>query len=525
MSTSQSVDNDEKQMQNAQADPFAYQREYRAKRSPETKRVLALIKRFTEWLMADGGLRATLLRDPGSARRLLAERRVDFDPQTVAPMWARGFTTTIPKVEPGQYPLLDQWIEWVRDILRFRDMLRNAGDPREFNPRFNAWRRRLIRRNDFEFGPRNRAITYPLFCYELSLGCSVGCWFCGFSAPRLTAVFKRTPENTRLWRGILETAVDLAGPRAARTGICYHATEPADNPDYIEFLLDYQRVNGILCQTTTAAATRRPDWTRRLVKLYEELDGIKPRFSILSLAMLRQVQSLFTADELLYVECLMQNPESMLFKACSGRAAQDERARWENEYRDRYSEKTMIARHENPVSSHNVKLPEDCGGTMACLSGFLVNLIEKTVRLISPCESSTRWPHGYRVHFEGRFDTLRDYRALLQRAIATHMPESMPDDTPLRFRRKLTYAEASRGFALASNHLKVTFTAGAAPYQPVGRLVAEGCWTARQILDRLLDKGEPALDVMAVLQDLCDKGLLEDEFDVLCPDSGAPAAT
>ena len=43
------------------------------------------------------------------------------------------------------------------------------------------------------------------------------------------------------------------------------------------------------------------------------------------------------------------------------------------------------------------------GGTIACVSGFLFNMVERNVRLISPCNASERWPLGYRIYDEGTF--------------------------------------------------------------------------------------------------------------------------
>ena len=69
-------------------------------------------------------------------------------------------------------------------------------------------------------------------------------------------------------------AAYLAGPArahaivgdAAGRGLCYYATEPLDNPDYECFLVDFHAEFGRVPQTTTAAATRDIERTRRLLR-------------------------------------------------------------------------------------------------------------------------------------------------------------------------------------------------------------------------------------------------------------------
>ncbi|MEW6368321.1 MAG: radical SAM family RiPP maturation amino acid epimerase [Acidobacteriota bacterium] len=492
-------------------DPFEFQRRCTESRTSEEKRKIARIKRLCEWLMADAEFRLALKQYPEKAASLAAERGLAVDPMSVAPLWADGFTTILPKKTTGQHPDLDLWVDWVLDIARFRDLLRLEGDPGEHNPRVHAWRRRQIFRNDMELGPRNRAITYPLFSYELTLGCSVRCWFCALSAPRLQGIFRYSPANGRLWRDVLETALRVVGPRAARTGVCYHATEPADNPDYFRFLDDYREVNGILCQTTTAAAMRNSEWTGRLLDMYERHDSVKSRFSILTLDTLRKVHQTFDPDRMLRIECLMHNRESMIFKAHSGRAAQSWNSRWENEYRARVAEKAGMERPEGTPEPGDVSVPKGMSGTIACIAGFLVNMVEKTVRLVSPCESSDRWPHGYRIHAEGRFETTADYGELIERFIDEHMPMSLPSGSPVSFRRGLHHEETQTGFKLASRNRKVSFSASEAPYRTAGRLIAEGKLNSARILDALVDAGEDYLVSATVLSDLFEKGVLEDE--------------
>ncbi|MBI5522789.1 MAG: radical SAM family RiPP maturation amino acid epimerase [Desulfarculus sp.] len=492
------------------ADPFEFHRWFTSARSQEQKRLIARIKRFLELVMADQEFRLALKEHPEQAAELTSRRGLEVDPHALEPLWRQGFTTIIPKADYKRWPQLGLWCQWVRDILKYRDLLFLAGDPGPGQPAFAKWRGRRAAANDFLLGPRNKAIVYPVFAYELSKGCSQGCWFCAFAAPRLEAVFRYDRANARLWNQILETGLEMMGLGAAQSGFCYWATEPSDNPDYLRFLEDFRRVNGMLCQTTTAAATRDPAWTRRMLALYDqEIRAVKPRFSVLSLKMLAEIHRLFSPDELLRVECIPQNPESILYKAKTGRAARDPQDRWRQEYRQRKNEQ----RGESLAGEASQPEPPleapDFGGTTACVSGYLVNMVERTVMLVSPCQASARWPLGYRVHAQGRFDNAADYRAFIARSIAEHMPPTLPSEEPARFNEDVAYLEGPPGPVLRSRVKAMGLEAAGPAYAPAAEMLAQGGLSPSQIMGRLMDQGQSPLEAAAVLGHFFDMGLLD----------------
>ena len=149
-------------------------------------------------------------------------------------------------------------------------------------------------------------ITHPILAFELSAGCTIGCWFCGVSADRFHGNFAYTAENARLWRAILDHCVDLFGT-GAQTGFCYWATDPTDNPDYPRFLADYHAATGNLPQTTTAAPLKNLAFTREILRLSDQHRCVINRFSILTLRILDAVHAAFSAEELMGVELVLQN--------------------------------------------------------------------------------------------------------------------------------------------------------------------------------------------------------------------------
>src|SRR6185295_5508555 len=104
----------------------------------------------------------------------------------------------------------------------------------------------------------------------------------------------------------------------------------------------------------------------------------------------------FTAEELAQVELVLHNRESLIsHKAVAGRAM---------ERRDRL-------RIQEP----------DPQPTIACVTGFLVNMVKRTIALITPARATPARPLGYDVFAERTFDGARAFRAALDEMIAIFM--------------------------------------------------------------------------------------------------------
>jgi radical SAM family RiPP maturation amino acid epimerase len=372
-----------------------------------------------------------------------------------------------------------------------RELYLRAGDCSEANARFHAWRQRQIRRAASELGAMAIEVTHPILAFELSAGCSIGCWFCGISAERFQGNFLYTDENADLWRSILGHSVELFG-MAAQTGFCYWATDPSDNPDYPKFIEDYFFITGSLPQTTTAAPLRNVEFTRNVLQLADRYRCLTNRFSILSLRIFDAVHQTFSAEELMGVELVLQNRESLAAKALAGRA------------RDRH-EKLLSAGKAGSMGTIEASQP-----TIACVSGFLVNMVNRTIQLVTPTRSGERWPLGYRIHGERRFATARDFRLAIESLIDAHMPKCVASSDVVSFRDDLAYAPNSDGFELNTAH--GGFALGGFPGAALlGDLIHQGNQTGGEIQRTLTSAGADFLVTASALQQLFDHGLLNED--------------
>ena len=459
---------------------------FRMNRDLSLAKQYAHIKRFFECYWGDPEFRDALKEQPEVGVDLARSRGIDLDPADLEPLWKNGCVQAEADVRDFS-PLTKIWF----DCKERRGQMLTLGHKCIHNsitqPRYKAWHARQIARGDWEMGPYNRGIGHAIIAFELSKGCSVGCWFCGVGSERLQSVFERTPENKALWRDILEVCKEEFGP-AAEAGFCYWATEPADNPHYLDFLEDYHEIIGVAPATTTAVPLRDLDWTRKLMDACKKDDSLGSRFSITSLQNLRRVHEIFSAEELASTELVLQNRESLCRFNSSGRA----RNRQDSECDDQSQE----------------TLGYD-SGTISCVTGFHVNMVTRAIKLMSPCFASDRWPLGYREFWESSFTSAEGFRAALREAINDHMPTHLSGNQILKFNESLNYEKRDDGFVLQSRFRSYSVE-GNPVVAAIGELVSAGNHTTSEAMKLVARQGADIFTVSGHLQHLYEKGLIDD---------------
>ncbi len=463
------------------------------RRTPEQLHTLAHIKRFMERLVADKDFRSALAEHRDDPKVVTERYGIDIDPTQALPLWRGTHLKYRNSPESAAWPLAIAWDEYMAEMIRHRDMLRDEGDMSASNPRFHAWRQRQILRCNSELGGSAGSVTHPVVAFELSEGCTVGCWFCGLSADRFKGHYEYTPEHAELWRGAVGVVNEVFG-QAARTGFCYWATDPCDNPDYDRFLLDYYQVTGALPQTTTAAPLKNLDLTRRVLALFDKYRTVTNRFSVLTTKQLNQIHATFSPEELMGVELVMQSKDSFTAKADAGRA------------RDRKANLRAAGKDDK------IALLEVDHTTIACVSGFLISMMRGRIQLVTPVPGSKRWPLGYRIVAERFFKTVDEFRAGITGIIDEHMQPTLSANQPVRFRGDLAYEPGEGSFKLRSRRIEHRIRDTAAR-QSVGELIARGTLTAPQLIAAAAKDGNEVLAVADLLDQLFEAGVIEEDLD------------
>ena len=358
------------------------------------------------------------------------------------------------------------------------------------HPAYHKWRERQKHRFLLEMGQgKAHAIIHAPMALELNKGCSVGCWFCGVSAPKLSEIWAYDEPNSAHWRSTLTTLKEILGP-IARWGFCYWATDPLDNPDYEKFCSDFHEITGQFPQTTTALSLRDPQRTRKLLQLSEEKGCRINRFSILTLKNFLAVHQEYSARELAHVECIPQNIESSMKYTKAGKA-QD--------------------RQDRTDRAGNLVVTEE-GGTIACVSGFLINMVDGLIRMITPCAASSKWPLGYWVVREGRFASAEELGRLVLSWLDS-LANSIVQLPFVRLSPAMRVMEEEGQVVLVSDYGRVSFRGiPAQSARQVVSLLVDGKHTAEELaLLNLYTSGMSETETLALLERLFDLGCLDEE--------------
>lgn len=435
----------------------------------EVLRKNAVLKRFNERWVADPNFRQALAEDK---LRTLNKYGISCNPDDVKTL------TEVDSSKPSatweaMWQIVVAKSNWVNQFYKQEALPSDR--------RIRYWRDRQIARQLLELGPfHTKSNIHSSLSVELTQGCSVGCWFCALSPERLGGVFEVSESNRKIWRDVLTVLANYLG-LGAKSGFLYWGTDPLDNPDYEQFCLDFHEILGVFPPTTTALALKDPSRTRALLKLSQDKGCWLNRFSILSIKMLDRVHAEFSPQELAQVECLPLNRESAFVYGNAGRFREQTQA--DPELMQKQRKKLLFApwytgdpsyadRDDYPLAS------------IGCVTGFLVNMVNRTVQLISPCASSDRWPLGYYIYDEGRFENSEDLAVLLEDIINKRMSPVVVPSTRLRFHDWLRFEATEEGFQLYGRfHQQASFcdSKHSAQWRMIGQLVQEGGKTAREI--------------------------------------------
>jgi len=376
--------------------------------------------------------------------------------------------------------------------------------------RFRTWRDRQIARTRIQFGgENNNFIIHSPVCFELSKGCSVGCWYCGLSAQKLSGIYPYTKENAASWKEILHIIRGFLGP-FSKFAFYYWATEPMDNPDYEKFCMDSYDILGLFPCTTTAAALKNPGRIRKLIEMSEKRGCMKNRFSVSSLDNLEKHYREFSAEELINTDLVIHDDTNGCIKSNSGRFYKA--ARNNPEIRIREEKKLfMNLKKMKKISSSVDNSYSFLPSSITCVSGFLLNMVDKSIKLISPCPASDEWPLGYIVYDEGSFSSPRDMQNIMESLAEKNMNTKVGKDDILKFLPDLKYETVPGGFRVYSDHagLKLSDPGYESYYRYIGDTLMKGGKNMEEIsFMSLFQMGISFEKTVSTINELFFKGVL-----------------
>jgi len=350
------------------------------------------------------------------------------------------------------------------------------------NQDFKAWFLRQRNMNLYgsslirSYTQKMRTYSTPI-CFELTKGCSGGCLFCCLDPQPLEGCFYYNDENADLWNKILIRTKKIIGDIAG-IGMCYFATDPFDNPDYEKLITDFYRVFGYYPHTTTVKSVVDINRTRGLMQMLgeEQLKNAMVRFSVVSKKQLEKIHRAFTPEELAYVDLTLNNPESLIGYSISGRAVNLKKKLPDEKFFPNYS----------PV----------------CTIGFVVNMLQRSIRLVAPRNSDS----GMKVYETVTFKDESSYEDAINKLIAKWMKPEIPLDKKI-CSNNVAYDRSGNYLRIQGDKIHRTISLNEATYQSFVR-VLEGR-TLEELFEELPATEYEKHNTLEFMQFLYDNGYVD----------------
>jgi radical SAM family RiPP maturation amino acid epimerase len=438
------------------------------------------IKRFLECVTGDPDFRNIIATKKIPIKTLLVNRGLKLENiESLRPIFDPDFTHFRGSATIETWPLAAKWDEYYKSISGALPYYLHIGDSDGEFKEFDNWRKNQVVRTLMDVGSAASFLIHPPIAFELSDGCSVGCWFCGISASKFGGHFEANEYGLDEWRSILVSVKKILG-RGMSTGFCYWATEPLDHPDYVKFLKIYEDVVGVVPQTTTAIPLRDVKLTRDVLDLWKESKYVPNRFSVLSLSTMKKIHAEFTPEELLGVELVMQGKGSTSPKSVAGRALSKPKRRDTSE--------------------------EMQAGTIACVSGFLINLPKRTIRLVSPTLATLECPDGYYVFASETFSDPLEIEVIMRRMI--HKEASREADSKQNIKLNKNYWVEKIGSQMSIRDKD--FGMGMDMLNIMAPMLQNGKHTPNDIIKKTIKAGHDPLLSIKVMRELMAYGMAGD---------------
>jgi radical SAM family RiPP maturation amino acid epimerase len=363
------------------------------------------------------------------------------------------------------------------------------------HPKWSAWRRRMVASTLWRDSPQKHAkLVHAPFTIELTKGCTVGCWFCGVDAEKYQGHVEINGKTEAIWRSLLHSFRSIAGQESAQHGFCYWATDPLDHPEYEWFLNEFHQILGYWPQTTTAQVHKYPHRMRNLLDVIKNKNAFVQRFSMTRSTDLDYIHDFFTPEELFLCELIPQYDDRLAKKATAGRVR--------NLVLSRQEQNKPIQFHHNLEAT----------GSIACVSGFLGNLVQQSLKLITPCSASDRWPLGYRILSERHFDHPDEIEPLILEMLNTGLNDRLlPDDPLIPYSGIIFTSHGSDQLSMTCHGYQLQFT-GVSHAAQFAEILTNAPLTVRECCDLRQRQGIDPIQTCLTLTRLFQYGIFDEQF-------------
>jgi len=166
----------------------------------------------------------------------------------------------------------------------------------------------------------------------------------------------------------------------------------------------------------------------------------------------------------------------------------------------------------DPKGSNGAEEDQD-SQTIACVSGFLINLVEKRIRLITLCNASDRWSFGSWVLDDALFYDVSHALEIIEQIIVKHIRETVHRDDHLRFRPDIKICNVQVHWCeLSTRWINLTFKRSDFLIGRLCELIGKEGFTAKSVVMEFeTEYGVSTTKNFEVLNLLLQHGVFENE--------------
>ena len=231
---------------------------------------------------------------------------------------------------------------------------------------------------------------------------------------------------------------------------------------------------------------------RKMFQYIKDKNAFVQRFSMIKPKDLKEIREFFTPEELFLCEQIPQYDNERSPKATSGRT------------------RKIVLKKQERGQKINFHYNLEDTGSIACVSGFLINLVSKSIKLITPCNASDKWPLGYRILGQSIFNDHESAFDTIVALIDQHIQDSLKLKNKINLHRgvKLTQENGSTlhfsryGYVVSINDLDRA--------DLYCKYLEEGNYSMRQICMNLSAEGVDTVKSMKTLYKIREFGVIDE---------------
>jgi hypothetical protein len=145
------------------------------------------------------------------------------------------------------------------------------------------------------------------------------------------------------------------------------------------------------------------------------------------------------------------------------------------------------------------------------VSGFLINLVQQNLKIITPCNASERWPLGYRVLGESNFTSVDEIDPLIHKMLDTYLNNTLSAEDTLIPYRGIVFSSKDDSTLIATKNGYSLSLPGVSYAGEFAEYLQNESLTVSEICAKRSQRGVDSLYTSITLNQLFDQGIFDED--------------